>query len=99
MVNNFFSEILTTGVNCRQKSQVLIQSSAFANSSDIAIYSDGSDYQGYVVLDDVDLGGSNNTAGEGTLLPGSLPYPSIEVLGAGAVADIVPGTAGQLLSP
>lgn len=88
---------MTNGINARQKSQVLVQSSAFANSASTAIFSDGSDYFGYVVLDDVDLGGSTNSAGVGTLTPDSLPYPEIEALGSDGVASVIPQTAGQLL--
>lgn len=97
MINNYFNDIKTTGINARQKSQVLVQSSAFSASTDAAIFSDGSDYAGYVVVDDVDLGGSNNTAGIGTLTPDTLPYPVIAAIGSGAVADTIPASAGQLL--
>lgn len=96
-VNNVFSQLLDTGINARQKSQILVQSSVFLNSTDIAIYSDGSDYSGYVVMDDVSLGGSTNSAPVGTLTPDSLPYPAIELLGSESVADIIPQAVGQIL--
>lgn len=96
-INSFFDQVLDTGINARQKSQVLVQSSAFANSTDIAIYADGSDYSGYVVVDDVSLGGSTNSAPVGTLTPDSLPYPAIELLGSEAVAEVIPQSVGQIL--
>ncbi|KFA71789.1 hypothetical protein S40288_07425 [Stachybotrys chartarum IBT 40288] len=96
-INNLFENIGSTGINARQRSQVLIQSSVFWDSTDTAIYSDGSDLQGYVVVDDVDLGGSTNSASVGNLTPHSLPYPTIEALGAVVVPDVIPGSAGQIL--
>ncbi|KAI9148228.1 putative pectate lyase B [Paramyrothecium foliicola] len=96
-INNFFNGIGLSGINARQKSQILLQSSVFRESTDTAIYSDGSDYLGYVVVDDVDLGGSTNSAGPGTLTPDTLPYPSIEALGSAAVPNLLPESVGQLL--
>lgn len=97
MINNFFEGVFTSGINARQNSQVLVQSSTFVNTTDTAIFAEGSDYPGYVVVDDVDLGGSINSAGPGTLTPDSLPYPSIEALGSGLVVDVLPGAVGQIL--
>lgn len=84
-------------MNVRQGAQVLVQSSAFANSNDNAIFFADSDFTGYAVVDDVDLGGSTNSVPEGTLTPDSLPYPAISALGSGSVAGSVPSNAGQLL--
>ncbi|KAL4922561.1 pectin lyase fold/virulence factor [Aspergillus aurantiobrunneus] len=97
IINNYWDSLIDTGVNCRMDAQVLIQSSAFANCPDEAIFFADSDYTGYAVVDDVDLGGSSNSVPEGTLTPDSLPYAAIEALGSGAVAGTVPGTAGQTL--
>lgn len=97
IVNNYFDSILSTGINARQGAQILVQSTAFANSADEAITFQDSDTTGYVVVDDVDLGGSSNTVPEGTFTPDSLPYDAIEALGSSAVASTVPDQAGQNL--
>ncbi|KAK2794759.1 hypothetical protein FQN52_007529 [Onygenales sp. PD_12] len=97
IINNYWDSLLETGVNCRLDAQVLIQSSAFSNCPKKAIFFASSDYTGYAVVDDVDLGGSTNSVPEGTLTPSSLPYPSIPALGSGQVATTIPNTAGQKL--
>ena len=76
--------------------QVLVQSSAFANSVERAIFFADSKETGYAVVDDVDLGGSVNSAPKGTLTAASLPY-KITLLGSKKVASVIPGTAGQKL--
>ncbi|KAK2735231.1 hypothetical protein FQN55_002231 [Onygenales sp. PD_40] len=97
VVNSFFHEIRSTGINARQKSQVLVQSSAFKDCADKAIFGDGSDLPGYIVVDDVDLGGSTHSPSPGTLEPDTLPYPTIEALGSAEVPHVIPGSVGQLL--
>lgn len=97
IINNYWDSLIDTGVNCRMDAQVLVQSSAFENCPEEAIFSDYSDYTGYAVVEDVALGGSENSAPEGTLTPDSLPYDAIEALGSGSVAGSVPGSAGQTL--
>lgn len=97
IINNYWDSLLLNGVNCRMDAQVLIQSSAFANCPDEAIFFADSDYTGYAVVDDVDLGGSTNSVPEGTLTPDSLPYDAIEALGSDQVASTIPESAGQKL--
>ncbi|CEL08187.1 Putative Pectate lyase A (Fragment) [Aspergillus calidoustus] len=97
IINNYWDTILTSGVNCRMDAQVLIQSSAFTNADERAIFFADSDYTGYAVVQDVDLGGSENSVPVGTLTPSSLPYAAIAALGSGSVAGTVPGQAGQTL--
>ncbi|KAL2867721.1 polysaccharide lyase family 1 protein [Aspergillus lucknowensis] len=97
IINNYWDSLIETGVNARMDAQILIQSSAFANCPDEAIFFADSDYTGYAVVDDVDLGGSSNSVPEGTLTPDSLPYDPIEALGSAAVAGTVPDAAGQKL--
>ncbi|KAB8202346.1 Amball domain protein [Aspergillus parasiticus SU-1] len=97
IINNYWDSLLGTGVNCRMDAQVLIQSSAFSNCPDEAIFFADSDYTGYAVVDDVDLGGSTNSVPEGTLTASSLPYDAIEALGSAQVAATIPETAGQKL--
>jgi pectate lyase len=96
IVNTFWQGALSTGVNTRMGAQVFIQSSAFVDCAD-AIAADYSDETGYAVLDDVDLGSSNNTAPTGTLTASSFPYDTISVLGSAAIASTIPTTAGQTL--
>ncbi|BAE65135.1 pectate lyase precursor [Aspergillus flavus] len=97
IINNYWDSLLGTGVNCRMDAQVLIQSSAFSNCPDEAIFFADSDYTGYAVVDDVDLGGSTNSVPEGTLTASSLPYDAIEALGSAQIAATIPETAGQKL--
>ncbi|KAI8957585.1 pectin lyase fold/virulence factor [Daldinia sp. FL1419] len=97
IVNTFWHSLIASGVNCRMGAQVLIQSSAFKNSSKNAVFFADSKETGFAVLEDVDLGGSQNTAPAGTLTVSSLPYPPIEVLGSAAVGSAVSSTAGQKL--
>ncbi|KAI1099292.1 polysaccharide lyase family 1 protein [Jackrogersella minutella] len=97
IVNTFWDSLIASGVNCRMGAQVLIQSSAFRNSSEDAVFFADSKETGYAVLDDVDLGGSKNSAPEGTLTATSLPYDPIEALGSADVASSIPDTAGQKL--
>ncbi|RYP68716.1 hypothetical protein DL769_005437 [Monosporascus sp. CRB-8-3] len=97
IVNNYYDSLISTGINTRMGAQVLVQSTTFRNCPENAIFFADSDYTGYAVVDDVDLGGSVNSAPEGELTPGSLPYPAIKVLGSGNVASTIPSTAGQRL--
>ncbi|KAI0131472.1 polysaccharide lyase family 1 protein [Daldinia grandis] len=97
IVNTFWDSLIASGVNTRMGAQVLIQSSAFKNSAKNAVFFADSKETGFAVLDDVDLGGSENSAPAGTLTASSLPYPPIKALGSAAVASTVPGTAGQKL--
>ncbi|RYO86536.1 hypothetical protein DL766_003019 [Monosporascus sp. MC13-8B] len=97
IVNNYYDGLISTGVNARMGAQVLVQSSAFANCPEKAIFFADSDSTGYAVVDDVDLGGSKNSVPEGKLTPSSLPYPAIKVLGSANVASSIPRTAGQTL--
>ncbi|KAK7417727.1 hypothetical protein QQX98_004383 [Neonectria punicea] len=96
IVNNYWDTIGLSGVNTRMGAQVLVQSSAFANSAERAIFFADSKVTGYAVVEDVDLGGSVNSAPKGTLTSASLPY-KVSALGSGSVARTIPGTAGQKL--
>lgn len=96
LVNNYWDGILLSGVNTRMGAQVLVQSSAFANSVERAIFFADSKETGYAVVEDVNLGGSVNSAPKGTLTSASLPY-KVTLLGSGKVASTIPGTAGQKL--
>ncbi|KAI0831618.1 polysaccharide lyase family 1 protein [Hypoxylon sp. FL0890] len=97
IINTFWDTLISSGVNCRMGAQVLIQSSAFKNSSEKAVFFADSDETGYAILQDVDLGGSENTVPAGTLTANSLPYDPIQALGSAAVAGSIPNSAGQKL--
>ena len=75
--------------------QLLIESCVFENSGKKAIFSQDSDITGYAVVNDVSLGGSDNTAPKGTLT--SVPY-SYSKLGSGNVKSSVLANAGQKLT-
>ncbi|KAJ4192369.1 hypothetical protein NW767_010593 [Fusarium falciforme] len=93
---NQYYDTMDTGLNSRMGAQALIQSSVFTNVGKKAIFSESSSEIGYVVAEDVVLGGeSQNTASKGTLT--SVPY-KFTLLGSGKVASTVPGEAGQKLS-
>jgi pectate lyase len=97
IVNTLWENAGETGVNTRMGAQVLVQSSAFVECAAKAVETADSDEDGYAVLDDVDLGGSANTAPTGTLTADALPYDAITTLGSDAIASTIPGTAGQTL--
>lgn len=85
-----------SGVNTRMGAQVLVQSSAFVNSAERAIFFADSKVTGYAVVEDVSLGGSVNSAPLGTLTSAKLPY-KVTALGSGKIASTIPTTAGQKL--
>ncbi|KAK6846167.1 pectate lyase B [Apiospora arundinis] len=93
--NNYYNKVLSTGINTRMGAQLLVESSVFENSGKKAIFSQDSDVTGYAVVNDVNLGGSDNTAPKGTLT--SVPY-SYSKLGSGSVKSSVMANAGQKLS-
>ncbi|KAF4984499.1 hypothetical protein FZEAL_347 [Fusarium zealandicum] len=95
---NTYYNTMDTGLNSRMGAQALIQSSVFENVGKKAIFTESSKQDGYVVAEDVILGGeSANTAPKGTLTVGKLPY-KFTLLGSGKVVSTVPGQAGQKLS-
>ncbi|KAF6828850.1 pectate lyase [Colletotrichum plurivorum] len=97
IVNNYYDKLLLTGVNSRMGAQVLVESSAFNQCPARAIFFADSKETGYAVVEDVDLGGSENSLPKGTLTPSSLPYAKIAAIGSSKVAGTIPGIAGQKL--
>lgn len=97
VVNNLYENMIDSGINTRMGAQLLVQSTAFVDCAERAIFSDNSVEEGYAVLDDVDLGGSLASAPEGTLTPDSLPYGPIDVIGSGEIASTIPSIVGQKL--
>ncbi|KAM0330764.1 hypothetical protein ACHAQA_003718 [Verticillium albo-atrum] len=96
IINNFWDSMIDSVVNTRMGAQVLVQSSVYENSAERAIFFADSDETGFAVAEDVDFGGSANSAPAGTLTSSSLPY-TIAALGSGSVKSAVVGTAGQTL--
>ncbi|KAF5987592.1 pectate lyase [Fusarium bulbicola] len=95
---NQYYDTMDTGLNSRMGAQALIQSSVFTNVGKKAIFSESSSEVGYVVAEDVVLGGeSQNTAPKGTMSSSKIPY-QFTLLGSAKVASTVPGQAGQKLS-
>lgn len=92
--NSFYSE-MGTGINTRMGAQMLIESTVFENSGTKAIETADSDEDGFAVVNDVDLGGSTNTAPKGTLA--SVPY-EYTLLGSASVKSAVTASAGQTLT-
>lgn len=99
VVNSLIEGFTDAGINTYVEAQVLVQSTAFVDGAERAIYSEPSAISpGYVVVSDVDFGRSKNIAKTGTLTPDSLPYPAIATLGSKNVRNIVSKSAGQLLN-
>lgn len=96
VVNSYYQGVATSGINTRMGAQVLVQSSAFANSNEKAIFFADSKETGFAVAEDVALGGSQNTPPTGYLTSSSLPYRILGI-GSGSAAGAVPGQAGQRL--
>ncbi|KAI1819470.1 polysaccharide lyase family 1 protein [Xylaria intraflava] len=92
--NSYYSNAGTV-INTRMGAQLLVESVVFEDCGDDAIYSADSDTTGYAVVRDVDLGGSTNSAPEGTL--SSVPY-DYSLIGSDGTKDAVVSTAGQTLS-
>lgn len=94
--NNVYDTVSTSGVNTRMGAQVLVESTVFSNTKR-AITTLDSKEDGFAVVNDVDLGGSDNTAPKGTISGRDLPY-SYNLLGSGRVKAAVASSAGQTLS-
>ncbi|KAI0016791.1 pectate lyase [Xylariomycetidae sp. FL0641] len=95
IMNSYFENLIDSGINARLGAQLLIESSVFEDCNDKAIFFDDSDETGYAVVRDVDLGGSTNSAPEGTLT--EMPY-EYTLLGSENVKSSVTSNAGQTLS-
>jgi pectate lyase len=94
LYNQYYSNIGSGAINTRMGAQILVESSAWVDSSSKAVYSADSKTVGYAVTNDLSLGGSAVTAAKGTLK--SVPY-SYSLLGSGKASSVA-STAGQTLS-
>lgn len=92
--NNFYENIDTGAVNTRMGAEVLIESTQFVNVN-APVTSVDSDETGTAELNDVDLGGGENDAPEGSGFSVEYDYT---LLGSDAVQAAVVGTAGNTLS-
>ncbi|KAI0403473.1 pectate lyase a [Xylaria palmicola] len=94
--NSYFSNMGDTVVNTRDNAQMLIESSVWESCPRKAIFTNDSNVgPGYAVVRDIDLGGSENLAPEGTLT--SVPY-AYALLGSASTKASVVANAGQKLS-
>lgn len=93
--NNYYTTIGDTGINTRQGAEVLVESTTFVDS-DSPIVADYSDTTGYATLNDVDLGGGENTAPAGSITSADIPY-DYDLVGS-ASADSATSDAGNTLS-
>lgn len=84
----------SNAVNLRIGAQALIQSTVFEDCTS-AVVSENSDVDGYAVLEDVELGGGEHNAPEGTLT--EVPY-AYDLVGSGSIRDAVVGEAGATLT-
>lgn len=71
--NNKYESMLDSAINTRLGAQVLLESSAFVDTESPIIFRD-SDETGYIVVNDVDLGGASYDVAEGTISGDDLPY-------------------------
>jgi pectate lyase len=92
--NNLYENIIDSGVNTRLGAQVLIESTAFSGTEKPIIFRD-SDETGYVVLNDVDLGGASHDVAEGTISGDDLPY-TYELAGSGSLEGVLSGAGATL---
>lgn len=92
--SSYFSNV-ENGINTRMGAQLLVESSVFEDCGTKGIYSADSDSVGYAVVNDVELGDSENTADTGTLSSVEYDYT---LLGSASVSASVLENAGQTLS-
>ncbi|KAF2968001.1 hypothetical protein GQX73_g5555 [Xylaria multiplex] len=96
LFNSYFSNMGDTVVNTRDNAQMLIESSVWESCPKKGIFTNDSNVgPGYAVVNDIDLGGSQNLAPVGTLT--SVPY-SYKLLGSANTKASVQANAGQKLS-
>ena len=93
--NNLYETILLTGVNTRLGAQVLLESSAFVDTENPIVFRD-SDTTGYIVENDVDLGGATHDVETGTIAPGDLPY-TYELVGSENLEAALAGAGATLV--
>ncbi|KAJ2902954.1 hypothetical protein MKZ38_010606 [Zalerion maritima] len=84
-------------INTRMGAEVLVESTQFEDCGDEVIESKDSDEEGYAVVNDVDLGDSENTASTGSITEDDLGY-SYTLVGSDVARDTVYGTAGNTLT-
>ncbi|KAI0970922.1 pectate lyase a [Xylaria arbuscula] len=94
--NSYFSNEGDTVIDTRDFAQMLIESSVWETCPKKGIFTnDSNDGPGYAVVNDIDLGGSENLAPVGNLT--SVPY-SYTLLGSSSTKASVVANAGQNLS-
>ncbi|KAF7562908.1 hypothetical protein G7046_g1219 [Stylonectria norvegica] len=94
--NSYYLDVFTSGINTRMGAQVLVESTVFENTEK-AIATLDSDDDGYATVNDVNLGGSTNTAPAGSIKASDIPY-KYTLLGSSKTKAAVVGVAGQTLT-
>jgi pectate lyase len=92
--NSLYTNLIDTGINTRLGAQILLESTAFVDTENPIVFRD-SDTTGYIVLNDVDLGGASYDVEEGTISPSDLPY-TYDLVGSGNVAGAVADAGATL---
>lgn len=94
--SSYFSNEGDTVIDTRDDAQMLIESSVWESCPKKGIFTNDSNVgPGYAVVNDIDLGGSENLAPVGTLT--SVPY-SYHLLGSASTKASVVANAGQKLA-
>ena len=92
--NNLYENLIDSAVNTRLGAQVLIESTRFVGTEKPIIFRD-SDETGYVVTNDVDLGGATHDVAEGTISGSDLPY-TYELAGSDNLESVLAGAGATL---
>ncbi|KAG9256922.1 pectin lyase fold/virulence factor [Emericellopsis atlantica] len=92
--NNAYEHMIDSAINTRLGAQVLVESTTFTDTDKPIIFRD-SDETGYVVVNDVDLGGASYDVAEGTLSGSDLPY-SYQLAGSGNLESVLAGAGATL---
>ncbi|CAG9954896.1 unnamed protein product [Clonostachys rosea f. rosea IK726] len=92
--NSLYEGIVNNAINSRLGAQVLVESVKFSDTKSPIVFRD-SDSTGYVVTNDVDLGGATNEVAVGTIKGSDLPY-KYELVGSGSVASAVADAGATL---
>lgn len=92
--NNLYESMLDSAINTRLGAQVLIESTTFVDTENPIIFRD-SDETGYVVTNDVDLGGASFDVAEGTISGADLPY-TYELAGSGNLESVLADAGATL---
>ncbi|KAI6778220.1 pectate lyase B-like protein [Emericellopsis cladophorae] len=92
--NNAYENMIDSAINTRLGAQVLVESTTFTDTEDPIVFR-YSDETGYVVVNDVDLGGASYDVAEGTLSGSDLPY-TYQLAGSDNLESVLAGAGATL---